>query len=202
MKTRTTSNLILALATLAVLIGEPDQGGSKGELPRAFGPIVLGMSVEAFRKVVPVDISGCVHCGENELYATFSFGDAKPAFSKHATLNLKGANLVYQPKSLKPDLVSCYFYKGKLYGITMDGIRDTVAAVKDRYVSALGKPSGETDFGTGVAELSWESRLTTLLLTYPTTRKATEPNLLQIRYGDTKVLAQLPIVHEDEEPNQ
>jgi len=192
--------LSTTLAFLAALGHGLVHGERQRPLPRSFGPITLGMSIDSFKKIFPVDIGRCVHCVEDEVQAVIVLGRESSFPPDPEAGTLKGASLQYQPDSLRPETVTCFFYRGKLYGITFTGVKDALVSVKDRYIKALGRPVAEKDFGTGASELRWESSTTHLTVGYNT--RAEGVDFLDIMYVDAKVLSQITRTHEEPGPGK
>ncbi len=76
----------------------------------------------------------------------------------------------------------------------MNGVKDKVEAVKARYETAIGKPSGVDAWDSGVSQLRWENISTMLRVAFTT--QSNGANTVEITYGDLKIMKQLP--HEDE----
>jgi len=164
--------------------------GQKQELPRSYGSISLGMSVEAFKKITNADLGRCVNCAKEELEADlFIDKDTAKLFNKTAFV-ISGSTLKYQTSNLQPEWISCFFYKGRLYSIVMSGVKDKLEAIKKRYETALGKPSGVDAWDSGVTELRWEDLFTLLRVAY--TAKPDGVNTVEITYSDLKIMKMLP----------
>ena len=172
-------------------------------LPRSYGPITLGMSVDAFKKainrasgqLVDIDVSRCVHCGSDELYASFFISEKKAAHFRQQAIMLNSAFLIHQPTTLRPESVDCFFYKGKLYSISLNQVRSTIESVKSRYIEALGKPTAIDVWDTGLSQLRWENASTQLKVIYSTEEKGID--YITIEYTDRKILDQIPLEPEN-----
>lgn len=176
----------------------------KQKLPRSFGPITLGMSVKDFKKLTNIEPTHCATCVEGELNADFYLDEKtipehmrKKPF-KEKPIKLKDAYLNYQPMALQPEKVGCYFYKGKLYSIVLVGVKDTLEAVKSRYIKALGKQPAVVNHGTEISELRWEDSSILLRIAYLTEDEKGGIASLDITYGDIKLMSQVPPWDEDE----
>lgn len=99
--------------------------GGKHQLPRSYGSVTLGMTAKAFQKVAKVEVSSCVHCRKNEQYAYFYIDEKLAVHYREKPISIKGAHLKYQLSVLRPEAVHVFFYKGRLYSITMPGVQGT-----------------------------------------------------------------------------
>jgi len=191
MHIKSTHNHVLPfIVLLFLLISNFVYSGQKQELPRSYGPLILGMSIKAFKAITGADPLWCATCVKDELEATLHTNkeEARRLRGKHFISS--GASLKYQPPNLQPKSIHCFFYKDRLYLIVMSYIRDEVEAVKARYEAILGKPTGVDVWDTGISQLRWETSSTMLRVAYMT--KTSGIDWLEISYGDLKIMKQKP----------
>jgi hypothetical protein len=181
---------LVFLLLLFFLISICAYAGTKQELPRSYGAIVLGMNVGAFKKITDQEPRRCVHCADEELETDLFLDKDKARLFKQSVFDSRGATLKYQPSNLQPEWITCFFYKGRLYSIVMNGVKDKLKTIKIRYVTAIGKPSGVDTWDSGVSELRWKNSSTQLQVAY--TGKPDEANVVEITYGDLRIMKQLP----------
>lgn len=166
----------------------------KQKLPRAYGPIYLGMSIEEFKKAVNKDPRDgwCATCAEGELLIELLISKEKgKKFNLLEAITFPDANITYQLPALQPEFVECRFYKDKLYFIHMDGVKEIPEVVKNRYSKTLGKPLSDNAYSNGLSELVWKDDRTKLSVGYSTDSKETIDDI-SIDYTDLKIAAQVP----------
>lgn len=183
---------LLALLGIFVWQTISADGGNQSP-PRSFGPIELGMTAQAFERITGVRPSPCVHCAEGEEEADVYIDKALASHMRQTPAELRGANLRYQPNSLTPEDATCFFYKGKLHTIVLNGVKDKSASVISRYERELGAPAARDTWDTGLSQVRWQDGRTILAVTY-TTKSATVDHL-QIDYIERKIQASVPRRH-------
>lgn len=199
-------NVLIMTVGMMLLLSSAyhSEAGQKQKLPRTFGTIYLGMSVEAFKKLTHLEPTQCVHCVEGEMFTVFfveSMTEGTFYFKELIMLKegyeyqkrpfrLKNTYLTHQPITLQPERIECYFYGGKLYGIIFNEVAGAIDAVKNKYIKIFGQPTSITNFGTGISEVVWENSASYLIINYSTGRKSID--MLTIKYTDKDVAAHVP----------
>jgi hypothetical protein len=153
-------------------------GASERKLPRAYGQIHLGMSVEEFKKIANVVPVHCATCDKDETQALLS------------PEKLGKPKLVYLLRSSIPQSVNLFFYKGALYGMVFLEIKDTSKEVIDRYEKALGKPKSIKSWDSGLSQALWEDHASILTLTFATKERGAD--LLRVDYIDKNLASKVP----------
>src|SRR2546427_10857030 len=92
----------LLLALFLCMLCPLDEGlskqATKQQMPRSIGPISLGMTIESFRKVAPVQPNRCHHCANDELSASFLLKKDKATdLNLTRIVKLEDAHIEYQP---------------------------------------------------------------------------------------------------------
>lgn len=197
MKHIKTGNLLIVLITIFLINPFYSHAEQKQKLPRSYDSITIGMLVKDFKKLTNREPTGCATCVEGELNVDlYLMEESIPAHMRkkpfdEKPIKLRDAYLIYQPTALQPEKVGCYFYEGKLYAIVLVDVKDTLEAVKNRYIKALGKQPIVVNHGTGVAELRWENSSTLLRIAYLTEEEKGKIVSLDITYADIKLMARL-----------
>ena len=131
-------------------------------LPRTFGPLTLGMTEAAFKKVTAVakPYFGltpyfCHHCAQDETIASI-FVDRHPRIFPEYLYTL----------SKDEGGFGCFFYRGKLYRIETSSEIKKIDAAKKHYTALYGTPSRIEDWPNGVSWVTWENKTTAFVLAY------------------------------------
>lgn len=132
-----------------------DVAPKRQALPRAFGPLTLGMTEDAFKKVTGLATRACHECAQDE--STVSVDVEKypglfPAYLYALEKYQRGFD--------------CNFYKGKLYRIEAFPEIKEIEAAKKKYTELFGPPSKMEDWENGVSWVTWENKTTAFVLAY------------------------------------
>ncbi len=145
-----------AIIVVALLgAAQTDSVPQKQALPRSFGPLTLGMSIEEFRKVTNLTPISCPHCAQNESSASIYVEKYPGLFPKY----------IYLLKEYQRGF-GCDFFNGKLYRIEAFPEIDKIEAARKKYTMLYGPPSKTTDWPNGLSFVVWENDKTALVLTY------------------------------------
>lgn len=150
---------VTLICMLLSYVVHADAVPQKQVLPRSFGPLTLGMTEEAFKKVTGVTPNFCHWCALDELTAPIDANKYPGLF----------------PKLSKPDQgFDCGFYRKKLYRIeTSSPEIKQIDAAKKHYTALYGPPSKMEDWPNGVSWLTWENRTTAFVLAYDREKSGT-----------------------------
>lgn len=163
------------------------------KLPRSFGAIELGMSEEQFSVKLNLQPGDCATCRENEHYVCIYLDKNEAKYFGEEPIDnqdIQRAPMTYLPTSLKPKVVHCYFYKGKLYLINFNGIRSSLSIIRDSYKKILGRPTATDVWVTGISQMRWEDFSTRLAVVYHSAANGLED--FDITYSDRKIIAKMP----------
>jgi hypothetical protein len=84
-------------------------GSDESKLPRTFGSLHLGMSIEAFKKATRVAPSSCATCATGEQYSEILLTALPQTQAYLGTLGFSRPS----PKAT----VNCFFFRDRLYSI-------------------------------------------------------------------------------------
>jgi len=189
---------VMAIAVSLLILSTSALADQKQKLPRSYGPLYLGMSLEEFKKILPhADPGRCVHCAEEELQADVCV--ARETGSRNLCMNVspdifQNAHIDHQPGELLANEIICFFYKGILYDILLTNVKARMASVKQHYTAALGKQTGSNKWNTGLSQLRWSNASTVLSITFDTKPASREnvSNFIEIRYTDSRIQRRVP----------
>lgn len=159
---RTKSAIVVLIGMLLLGVAHADAGPQKQTLPRSFGPLTLGMTEEAFKKVTGLTTRYCAHCALDE-FTVDVYPEKYPRIFPDYVYSL----------SKNEQGFDCNFYKGKLYRIEVSPEISEINAAKKKYTELYGLPSSEEDWPNGVSWVTWENKTTAFVLAYEREKSGT-----------------------------
>lgn len=158
---QTRCKMMMLIGMLLLSACYADAGPQKEKLPRSIGPLTLGMTEEAFKKITGVTPNFCHWCALDELTAPID-ADKYPGLFPKLSKGGQGFD--------------CGFYKKKLYKIeTSSSEMKQIDAAKKHYTALYGPPSKVEDWPNGVSWLTWENKTTAFVLAYNREKSGTFP---------------------------
>lgn len=145
---------ICAVAALVAVLTSQSIDASASQqpaLPRAFGPIKLGMTVAEFKKVTGVTPEICPHCADNEQMADF-YTDDYPSFFPEYYKSLRKSERA----------VECWFYKGRLYRFDLSPETKQIESLKAKYSERFGSDAKLEEWKSGLSSLIWDDKKTVI----------------------------------------
>ncbi len=125
--------------------------GSTDELPRSYGPFVLGMDEEAFRKLTGVQPESCPICLEQETFAN---------------LSPQQAGRLIPAAADQPEGLDFFFLNGRLYHMISAPEFRNLFVARDEYHSRFGRAGRLVEDNAGTAMLRWADEGTVVTVNY------------------------------------
>src|SRR5260370_27269374 len=172
--------------TFTLLVAAASSVAAQHALPRQFGVLELGMSLERFKTapgLAPADCAECVDYESLFEIVVDSFAAQLPSSFRHAA-------------STKSPIVDCVFYHAKLARITVTPSQSQVDSARATLEAEFGKSWTRVDWPNGMAQLIWKDKRTVVYLTFvgkttPGTERQQLGQVLDLTYADRRADAQL-----------
>ena len=149
--------IVAVIITIFLVIGFAYNSSAKEVtyLPRTFGSLFLGMTVEKFYSITRVQPEFCHQCREDEFHAGITVNDHPKIFP-----------LYYRKLPKWQQGIDVLFYSGNLYQIdTFPEIRN-IKVAQEKYVALYGNPIRIENWENGISWVIWEDVKTRISLAY------------------------------------